>query len=228
MSINVRRLRIVAAFAWVVPAVVLLCLNFVVPMPQVAAAPRATYAISAQNEVTASIARVRIAGTGSQAAASRERLSQTGWIANNGFEIDADGNVRADTWSESARAFQGVDVKRSGAHSLMLNSVANRDFRVWQSVHNVHAGQTFDVSGWVNVPATDDAFTFELAVAWKDSKGQVLRVDSVKTWNAATGGWDKGAASFVVPQGTNSAVVRLNTANLAATVYVDDISFQAR
>ena len=65
-------------------------------------------------------------------------------------------------------------------------------------------------------------------MAWKDKLGNELRVDPVKAWSAPTGGWNQGTTALVAPPGTDHAVVRLNTASLAATIFVDDMVFRAR
>jgi hypothetical protein len=89
----------------------------------------------------------------------------------------------------------------------------------------VTAGTNYKFSGWVNIPPTADTFTFTLDVRWRDSAGTNIRTDVIKSYTAATTGWDQAIASFVAPANTASGVVRMGVTSLNATIFVDDFSF---
>lgn len=47
----------------------------------------------------------------------------------------------------------------------------------------------------------------------------------VKTYSAATSGWDTVSAVLVAPSGATAADIRLNVSSLNATIYLDNLSF---
>jgi hypothetical protein len=125
------------------------------------------------------------------------------------------------TWVNFTRSNTAV---HNGNFSGRFQSTANDGAGIKQSVAGLTAGATYHLSGFVNIPSTTDAFTFQLQVIWKDSTGATISTAIVKTYTAATTGWDQASAALVAPTGTVKADVRMVVSNLNATIYVDDVT----
>lgn len=95
-----------------------------------------------------------------------------------------------------------------------------------QVVGGVVAGQTYSFSGWVNIPRTEDKFTFKIQLDWRDSANHTLGSDTVKTYSALTSGWSQATATVVAPPGASSCEVRMDITSLRAPIYVDDFALQ--
>ncbi len=79
-------------------------------------------------------------------------------------------------------------------------TTANAIYTVSQTVPNLQAGSTYNVGGWVNIPATTGAFTFTLQVQWRDAAHNVLGKDTVRSYSGTTNGWERAAANLVAPR----------------------------
>lgn len=145
-------------------------------------------------------------------------------LNNGSFEADVDRNTSPDNWSVSSIATRSAEARRTGGYGLRLSATGDRNVSVWQTVRGL-PNQQAAFGAWVNIRPTTDAFTFTVEVAWKDTAGNVLRTDTIRTFSAATSGWQQVGATLTKPALTDHAVVRLNAASLAATIYVDDVSF---
>jgi hypothetical protein len=102
----------------------------------------------------------------------------------------------------------------------------NSSYTIYQQVNNLLAG-AYSFSGYVNIPATSDAFTCKLEIRWRNASGSTLRTDLVKSYTGATGAWNLASANLTAPAGTTNAHVRMNISSLKGTIYVDDFAFQA-
>lgn len=149
-------------------------------------------------------------------------------LGNASFEIDANNDTRPDVWTTSSK------FTRSNAIAAMDGSDVGRFYvtdntspTIQQVVQNISAGGNYDFSGWVNIPATSDAFTFKLQVRWRNASNGVISTSVVKTYTASTGGWNEAAASLTAPAGTTNAVVQMAVSNLNATIYVDKFLFKS-
>jgi PKD repeat protein len=147
-------------------------------------------------------------------------------LANPGFELDANNDGRPDVWSSNSRATRSAAVVRSGAFAMRHYATDNSGYTISQMVNNLSAG-TYNFSGYVNIPATSDAFTFRFEIQWRNSSGSTIRTDAIKSYTKATSGWDLAAASLSAPAGTTRAQVRMKVSSLKATIYVDDLALQA-
>jgi hypothetical protein len=87
------------------------------------------------------------------------------------------------------------------------------------------AGNTYNISGWVNVPQTaGSSFSYQLKIEWRNGSTLIYR-DTLKKYSAPTNGWDQAAGTFVAPAGTTNARILLAISGLNGTFYVDDFSF---
>ena len=104
-------------------------------------------------------------------------------------------------------------------------STSNPNYTISQTVNNLQPNTSYTFGGWVNIPATGDAFTLTLRIRWRLSS-IVLRTDTIKVYTGATGGWDKAAATLVSPASTANAIVDMVVNSLNATIYVDDFALR--
>jgi hypothetical protein len=149
-------------------------------------------------------------------------------LQNPGFELDANGDGRPDTWTSNSRFTRSSTVKRSGSYAGRFRATDNSGTTITQTVSNLTAGATYTFAGWVNIPSTSDTFTFKLEVRWRNASGSTIRTDTVKTYSTTSpqNVWDQAAKNMVAPTGTTSAQVRMIVSSLNATIYVDDFVFQ--
>ncbi len=147
-------------------------------------------------------------------------------LANPGFELDANSDTRPDSWTTNTRVTRSNAVVRSGSFAMRHFATNNAGYTISQTVTGLAAATTYTFGGWVNIPATGDAFTFTLRMRWRNAANTVLRTDSIKVYNAATGGWNKATASLVSPTGTTNALVDMVVSSLNAVIYVDDFALR--
>ncbi|HZQ08648.1 MAG TPA: hypothetical protein VFD70_18845 [Anaerolineae bacterium] len=144
-------------------------------------------------------------------------------LQNPGFELARNGQPQV--WSTWKNFLQSNEVVLSGNFAGRFGATDNSGGTIKQVVKNISAGSAFIVGGWVNIPPTSDAFTFVIDMRWRDANNNIIRIDPVKTYNAATTGWDQVTAILTAPPGTTNGQVRLKVTNLNATIFVDDFSF---
>jgi hypothetical protein len=150
----------------------------------------------------------------------------TNLLVNPSFEIDANADTRPDSWTSNAKFTRSSTIKYVGTYSGRHLATDNSGHTITQTVSNLTAGATYAFSGRVNIPATSDAFTYKLQVRWLNSSNTALRTDTVKTYSAATSGWNLASASKVAPTGAVKAQIRLVVTNLNARIHVDDLVFR--
>ena len=147
------------------------------------------------------------------------------YLVNGSFEIDANGNNEPDTWVHNVRLVRSATVMRTGLYSLRHAATDPPDFRLWQTVTGLTAGRTYNLEGYVSIPATSDRFTFKVHVTWLNSAGAAISSTSSTTWSSATAGWSRVLRSVVAPSGTAKARVTMVASSLHARLYLDDFSF---
>lgn len=161
-----------------------------------------------------------------QSASASASMSKTNLVANPGFELDANGDGLPDSWTSVASVTRSSTLVRSGSYAMKQSSTSNAGFTLTQVINGVSSGNSYTFAGWVNIPATSDAFTYVLSVRWRNILTGAIRTDKVATYSAATGGWVKTSATLVAPLGTASAQLIMATTSLNATIYVDDFAFR--
>lgn len=115
----------------------------------------------------------------------------------------------------------------SGSYAMQHAATDNKGYTIAQTVNNIVAGGAYDVSGWVNIPQTTDAFTFKLEVKWQNASGSTLRTDVVKSFTGPTNGWTNTATRLLSPSSTAQVQVRMVVSSLNATIYTDDLLLAA-
>jgi hypothetical protein len=153
-------------------------------------------------------------------------MAKANRIVNPGFEVDANADGRPDSWTSSARFTRTTGSARSETYGGRHNGNNNNNYTVGQTRTGLTAGTAYDFAGWVNVPATTDAFTFRFDIVWRNSSNTVLSTQTVQTFSAATNGWVKASGTYAAPAGTTNAVINMVASSLKTTVNVDDVSFR--
>lgn len=144
---------------------------------------------------------------------------------NPGFELDANADGLPDTWTTWSKFTRSNAVIHSASFAGRFKSTANDGATIKQTVTGLTAGTSYRFSGWVNIPATTDAFTIKLQVVWQNSSGGTISTSTVKTYSAETSGWNQATGTLVAPAGTVRATIQMVVSSLNATIYVDDFSF---
>lgn len=152
--------------------------------------------------------------------------SPTNLLLNPGFEIDANNDTRPDNWTSNSRFTRSNAVVRSGSFSGRHRATNNSSYTISQTKTNILAGRTYNFEGWVNIPTTSDAFTFRLQVRWQNSSGNTISTSTIKSYSAATSGWNQALANIVAPTSATRAQIIMNVTSLNATIYVDDFLFR--
>jgi hypothetical protein len=92
-------------------------------------------------------------------------------------------------------------LKCAGAHSSRHLSIDNTGHTIAQPVWSLTAGRSYRLSGRVSTPVTSDVFTNRPQIRWINSSGATTSTDAVKSYTAATSGWNLADAAQVVQQG---------------------------
>ncbi|MGI8658265.1 MAG: PKD domain-containing protein [Candidatus Limnocylindria bacterium] len=145
-------------------------------------------------------------------------------LTNGGFEL-ADGSNNPTGWKVINGFTRSAAIPQEGSFTGLHASTADAGWNVYQQV-SVTAGQRYDFSGRVNIPATADAFKFVLKVQWRGASNTTVVLkkytdDTAGVWQAVS------AASLVAPVGATSVRIQMVPASLNGSVYVDDFVFRA-
>ena len=153
-------------------------------------------------------------------------------LRNPGFETDGDNNNRPDNWSSDPydRFTKSSTSKHSGSFSgrFSLTDGSNSSFGIGQNV-TITEGIGYSLSGWVNIPATSDAFGLNFELKWRETSSSTsyIRIDQVKRYyNTGTSGWVQFTSPiYYAPAGSSSVKVNMYASSLNGTFYVDDLVF---
>ncbi|MFQ3632406.1 LamG-like jellyroll fold domain-containing protein, partial [Roseiflexus sp.] len=147
-------------------------------------------------------------------------------LQNGGFELDANGDTRPDNWTTNARVTRSAAVVRSGSYAIRHYATDNANYTISQTVAGVAAGTNYVLLGYVTIPPTGDAFTFNVRVRWLRSDNTIIRTDTARSFTGSTGGvWEMARGVYTAPSGAVQARIEMNTSSLNATVYADDFAF---
>jgi CSLREA domain-containing protein len=148
-------------------------------------------------------------------------------LRNGGFELDANGNGRPDSWSSNSHFTRSSTSVQSGRYAGRHRASDNTSYTVSQSIAGVRAGSAYVFSGYVNAPATSDGFTFKLQLRWRNASGTSIRTDTVASLaDDTTGKWQRVWASKVTPSGAASVQVAMVLSSLKASIYVDSFALR--
>ena len=170
------------------------------------------------------------------ATATADMGTKANLIVNNpGFETDANGDGRPDSWTSSTRFTRQAASARSEGFGGRHRATNNAGYTIGQTRTGLTAG-TYDFAGWVNIPASTDTFTFRFNIVWRNAANAVLSTQTVPTPplsgpTGGTGGWVKVASptgGLIAPAGTTNAQINMVVTSLNATVYVDDLALRQR
>jgi hypothetical protein len=147
-------------------------------------------------------------------------------LANGHFEWDANTDNLPDSWTSNAKFTRSTASVHGGSYAARHYATNNSGHTISQTVSSLSAGATYSFNGWVNIPATSDAFTFTIDVQWRNASNAVISTSTIASYSAATSGWRQANASLLAPAGTTNALVRMVVTSLNATMYVDDFMLQ--
>lgn len=149
-------------------------------------------------------------------------------LLNGGFEEDANGDNFPDAWRIDPKFVRSSDTAHGGSYSGKFVANNNATYRVWQWMQNIAADAPYRLTGYVNIPASNDTFQLQIEVSWWSDDGTTLiNTTSIQTYTASTNSaWSQFSADLVAPPGTKTATVRMNITSLQGAIYVDDFSFR--
>ena len=144
-------------------------------------------------------------------------------LANAGFELDANNDTRPDNWSSNPNVDRSDSIRHGGAYAMRHASTTPVSYAVTQTVSNITPGVLYTIVGWTNIPASSGMFTsFRLEVEWRNGSTVVGTPAVIKSYTAATNGWERFKLQPIAPAGANTAVLRLVAQDLSRTIYLDD------
>jgi hypothetical protein len=150
-------------------------------------------------------------------------------LANSSFELDANNNGKPDHWRERPQFARSNAAVHGGGFSGRFQANNNSSTTVDQRVVGLTAGATYDFSGWLNIPDTNDSFVFRVKVKWLNASNKSLGQATFMTMKKDTNGaWVAIGGSAVAPAGAQNADVQIYANNLKGTIYIDDFSFARR
>jgi hypothetical protein len=147
-------------------------------------------------------------------------------LANGGFELDANNDGLPDGWGSNNYATRSTAAVHSGSYAMRHYAKNNASYTISQAVSGLTAGQSYDFSSWVNIPSTNDRFTFSLEVRWRNGRNHAIGTSTIASYTAPTNGWSQASAALLAPPGATSAQIRMVVGSLKATIYVDDMTLR--
>jgi hypothetical protein len=92
-------------------------------------------------------------------------------LANPGFELDANGDGKPDSWSIDTRAVRDGPVTHGGAFAMRHRAIDNGSYILRQNATNIASGKDYAFNAWVKISATSAAFTFRMDIVWRSGTG---------------------------------------------------------
>ena len=145
-------------------------------------------------------------------------------IVNGGFELDANNNGVLDNWTDNSRFKRSSTLKLQGQYSGLHNSSSNASYNINQTITGIVGNRNYTFSGWTNIPATSDSFSYRIQLIWKTSSGSTIRTDTLKTYSSPTSGWSQTLSTKTSPTNARSVIVRMDASSLRAMVYTDEFT----
>jgi Lysyl oxidase len=151
-------------------------------------------------------------------------------LRNRSFDVDANGDSRPDNWgsrrAQNGKFTQSSEAVYAGSYAGRHYATDNSGYTIAQTAYNITQGTTYTFSGYINIPGTSDAFTFQLQVRWLNVSNTTISTQSLATYTDDTNGaWEQMTAVLVAPTGAHGAQVRMQVQSLHAAIYVDDFAF---
>jgi hypothetical protein len=145
-------------------------------------------------------------------------------LVNAGFETDANGDTRPDTWFSLSRFVQSTDVVYSGAYSAVANGDGS-GFTPGEKIHYIQPGTTYYVSAWINVPDATASYFDRVRVRWLDVANVTVSVPNLVVLTTSTPGWIQVSGAVVAPAGATQANLEFNLSGLTVQLYTDAAFF---
>jgi len=146
-------------------------------------------------------------------------------LINPGFELDGNSDGLPDNWSANSLFTRSNESVHDGNFAGKFSSTSGVSINILQTVNNLTAGTTYNVSGWVNIPQpAGTSFRYQLKIEWRNGSTLIVR-DTVAEYAGVTNGWTQTTGNVVAPAGTTNARILLAITGLNGTFYVDDFFF---
>jgi regulation of enolase protein 1 (concanavalin A-like superfamily) len=115
-------------------------------------------------------------------------------------------------------------IQRSGLSGLQLLPNGSQPDQVSQKVE-ASAGQTYDLSGWINIPASAAQTNVQLQVQALSAVETVLATYEAGDYTTTTADWQRFGFSITMPPNTAKARIQVNASGSGTIVYLDDFDF---
>jgi glucose/arabinose dehydrogenase len=146
-------------------------------------------------------------------------------LLNANFERDANKDGLPDNWTTNSHAKRSGGTVQNGAFAMRHMSSNESNYTISQDVA-VTPATAYWFSGWVNIPATSDTFSYVLEARWLDSSGQTISTTPIASYTAATTGWVNPARNLIAPAGAAKVSIRQVVTGLSATIFADNFLLQ--
>lgn len=147
-------------------------------------------------------------------------------LSNAGFEQDSNHDERADGWQPEPLAERTTSAVHGGSYALYLHGTDNAVYDIASTpISDIVATKQYRVSAAVKIPATSDAFHFDVLMDWQDAQGNVITNTLVRRFTKANHGvWRLMDETVTAPSGAERAVLRLLVTSLSGSIYLDDVA----
>ncbi len=150
-------------------------------------------------------------------------VEPSGNVLLNPFFEEDDGNGRAASWTCDNAGMCSLDslVKKSGHYALKVSGTNG----AWSGLHQTaaaEAGETYTLSGFVNVAQKTGAMTIEAQVRFLDAAGAVLANHLAGSFTEVTSGFTEVTGAYVAPANTADVQVQIYVKGMRGTFYLDE------
>jgi hypothetical protein len=129
------------------------------------------------------------------------------------------------SWTVSAGAPLCTTIAhRSGLSALQIPGDSNLH-QLSQKI-TVHAGQTYDVSGWLKILSQTSSFSLQIQILALNASDMVISTFDVGSYTGPTSDWERFGLSTTMPAGTTKARLQIIAQGLGAPAYLDGLDFQ--
>jgi hypothetical protein len=149
-------------------------------------------------------------------------------LTNGGFEVNSNGDGVPDGWSVTPANWSHLvsassEEQAEGAVSLRASGSGGQSYTVSQELP-VSPGQTYNLSGALNIPSTSGAFQAQVQLYVLTKYKGPVSTTVVSSHTAGTGGWVPINGTVQIPSNGGLLRVQLKVSNMHADVHLDGLS----
>jgi hypothetical protein len=148
-------------------------------------------------------------------------------LANRLFEEDTNADGRPDKWTSNSKFTRSNEMVQEGSYAGKHYATDDLNHTISQTINDLAPGTTYTFSGYVNIPATTDAYSFRLQMRWRNASNAVISTSTIKNYKDVhtNGAWQEVKVDLVAPPGTVNGVIQMLVTSLNGTIYVDNFVF---